>query len=384
MSQLQPLFTDEFADFPLKRALGQVIKRREAGSKVVGAYCSYAPVELIWAMGGVPAVLCAFSNTPIAKAEETLPTNLCPLIKSSFGFIELKSCPFFELTDAVVGETTCDGKKKMFELIEQHRPLYVMDLPQCPTNTGAVEYWKHSVTGFKSFLETKFDTTITDSALEESIRASNTKNRMVEEIFAFGAHQPSVITWQEMYEVATYAMVSTGSETIAKLQEIIRILTERREQGVFTSKENAKRVLISGCPIGGDVLKVLKVVDEEGATIVGLDNCTGLKPYTGRIEEGSGDPLMAIAKRYLEIPCACMTPNSGRTETLKKQVALLKPDLVIDLVLQSCHTYDVEAVKVESCVRNELGVNYLKVVTDFSAQDLGQLKTRIGAALEMS
>jgi benzoyl-CoA reductase/2-hydroxyglutaryl-CoA dehydratase subunit BcrC/BadD/HgdB len=383
MSQLTPLFQDEFADFPLKRALGQVVKRREAGAKVVGAYCSYAPVELIWAMGGVPAVLCAFSNTPIPKAEETLPVNLCPLIKSSFGFIELKACPFFELADAVVGETTCDGKKKMFELIDKHRPLYVMDLPQCPSNEGAVEYWKQSIAGFKQFLETRFTTSITTSALEESIVASNTKNRIVSEIFAFGAHTPSVVTWQELYEVATYAMVSTGSETIAKLQEIIAVLKERVENGIFTSGPKAKRVLITGCPIGGDVLKVLKVVDEEGASIVGLDNCTGLKPYTGEIEEGTGDPLLAIAKRYLKIPCACMTPNSGRTESLQKQVALLKPDLVIDLVLQSCHTYNVEAVKVESYVRNDLGVNYLKIVTDFSAQDLGQLKTRIGAALEM-
>ena len=384
MSELTPLFHDDFADFPLKRALAQVVKRREQGAKVVGAYCTYAPVELIWAMGGVPAVLCAFSNAPIAKAEETLPANLCPLIKSSFGFIELKTCPFFELTDAVVGETTCDGKKKMFELIEKHRPLYVMDLPQCPTNDGAVDYWKQSITGFKKFLEKSFDTVITSEALEESIVASNRKNRLVQEIFAFGAHRPSVITWQEMYEVATYAMSSNGSEAIGKLEEIVAMLEGRREHGTFTAKGDAKRVLITGCPVGGDVLKVLKLVDEEGATIVGLDSCTGLKPYAGRFEEGSGDPLLAIAKRYLEIPCACMTPNTGRMSNLRQQVALLKPDLVIDLVLQSCHTYNVEAVRVESLVRDDLGINYLKVVTDFSAQDIGQLKTRIGAALEMS
>lgn len=384
MNQPSPLFQDEFHDFPLKRALAQVIKKRESGSKVIGAYCSYAPVEVVWVMGGVPAVLCAFSNTPIAKAEETLPANLCPLIKSSFGFIELKTCPFFELTDAVVGETTCDGKKKMFELIEKYRPLYVMDLPQCPTNEGAVAYWRHSISGFKKFLEEKFDTTISNEALEISIKDCNKKNRLVENIFAFGACKPSVITWQELYEVSTFAMVSNGEETILKLQEIIAMLTERKEQGVYCSKENAKRVLITGCPVGGDVLKVLKIVDEEMASIVGLDSCTGIKPYVGAIEEGSDDPLMAIAKRYLQIPCACMTPNTGRFELLKQQVDALKPDLVIDLVLQSCHTYNVEAVKVESFVREELGINYLKVVTDFSQQDLGQLKTRIAAALEMS
>jgi benzoyl-CoA reductase/2-hydroxyglutaryl-CoA dehydratase subunit BcrC/BadD/HgdB len=384
MSPQSPLFNDEFQDFPLKRALAQVIKKREAGSKVVGAYCSYAPVEVVWAMGGVPAVLCAFSNTPIAKAEETLPANLCPLIKSSFGFIELKTCPFFELTDAVVGETTCDGKKKMFELIEKHRPLYVMDLPQCPTNEGAVAYWRHSVHGFKNFLEEKFDTTISDSALEGSIKDCNKKNRLVEKIYAFGACKPSVMTWQEMYDVSTFAMASNGEETIAKLQEIIAKLTERKEQRIFSSTETAKRVLITGCPIGGDVLKVLKLVDEEGASIVGLDSCTGLKPYVGAIEENSGDPLLAIAQRYLQIPCACMTPNTGRFDVLKNQVDSLKPDLVIDLVLQSCHTYNVEAVKVESYVRGDLGTNYLKVVTDFSQQDIGQLKTRIAAALEMN
>ncbi len=384
MSPQSPLFQDEFQDFPLKRALSQVIKKRDAGAKVVGAYCSYAPVEVIWAMGGVPAILCAFSNTPIAKAEETLPVNLCPLIKSSFGFIELKTCPFFELTDAVVGETTCDGKKKMFELIEKHRPLYVMDLPQCPTNKGAVTYWRHSVNGFKNFLEEKFSTTITNDALETSIADCNQKNRLVERIFAFGACNPSVITWQELYEVSTFAMVSNGEATISKLQEIIATLTQRIENKDFCSKDNAKRVLITGCPIGGDVLKVLKIVDEEGASIVVLDSCTGLKPFAGAIEEGSNDPLMAIAKRYLQIPCACMTPNTGRFEVLKQQVDALKPDLVIDLVLQSCHTYNVEAVKVESYVREDLGTNYLKVVTDFSQQDLGQLKTRIAAALEMN
>lgn len=384
MSASSSLFQDEFQDFPLKRALSQVVQKREAGAKVVGAYCSYAPVEVIWAMGGVPAILCAFSNTPVAKAEETLPANLCPLIKSSFGFIELKTCPFFELTDAVVGETTCDGKKKMFELIDRHRPLYVMDLPQCPTNEGAVTYWRHSVNGFKTFLEEQFDTTITSEALEASIRECNEKNRLVEEIFAFGACSPSVITWQEMYDVSTYAMVSNGAETVAKLQEIVALLTKRKEQRLFSSKEGAKRVLITGCPIGGDVLKVLKLVDEEGATIVGLDSCTGIKPYVGAIEEGSGDPLLAIARRYLQIPCACMTPNTGRFDVLKKQADSLKPDLVIDLVLQSCHTYNVEAVKVESFVRDDLGTNYLKVVTDFSQQDLRQLKTRIAAALEMN
>ncbi len=37
-----------------------------------------------------------------------------------------------------------------------------------------------------------------------------------------------------------------------------------------------------------------------------------------------------------------------------------------------------------TCVREDLGTNYLKVVTDFSQQDLGQHKTRIAAAFVMN
>ena len=121
-----------FQGAPRKRSLAYVQAKRSQGKKVVGAYCGYAPFELILAMDGVPAVLCAFANSTIEAAEAILPGNLCPLIKSSFGYIMLDTCPFFGISDAVVAETTCDGKKKMFELIADKKPMYVMDLPQMP------------------------------------------------------------------------------------------------------------------------------------------------------------------------------------------------------------------------------------------------------------
>jgi benzoyl-CoA reductase/2-hydroxyglutaryl-CoA dehydratase subunit BcrC/BadD/HgdB len=81
------------------------------------------------AMGLVPATLCAFSNGTIEAAETVLPANLCPLIKSSYGFIIKDTCPFFAISEAVIAETTCT-EKKMFELISEYRPTHVMDLPQ--------------------------------------------------------------------------------------------------------------------------------------------------------------------------------------------------------------------------------------------------------------
>ena len=94
--------------------LMRIKEAKENGTKVVGIYCTYCPQELVLAAGAIPVGLCGTSENPIAAAEETLPRNLCPLIKSSYGFAVTDTCPFFHFSDFIVGETTCDGKKKMF------------------------------------------------------------------------------------------------------------------------------------------------------------------------------------------------------------------------------------------------------------------------------
>jgi benzoyl-CoA reductase/2-hydroxyglutaryl-CoA dehydratase subunit BcrC/BadD/HgdB len=136
-----PLMNDGFDGEPAKRVLKYVQSHKERKNPIVGIYCGYAPIEVIQAMGIVPAVLCAFSKNPIPSAETVLPANLCPLIKSSYGFILEGTCPFFSVSEAVIAETTCDGKKKMFELISDIKPVFVMDLPQLPDEPEALHNW---------------------------------------------------------------------------------------------------------------------------------------------------------------------------------------------------------------------------------------------------
>ena len=105
------------------------VAAKAAGRPVVGILCEYTPRELIMAAGGVPVCLCGGSAKTIPAAEQHLPANLCPLIKSTYGYHVLRSNPFLEMADLVVGETTCDGKKKMYELMAETRPMYVLELP---------------------------------------------------------------------------------------------------------------------------------------------------------------------------------------------------------------------------------------------------------------
>ena len=379
----EPLMNDGLdADPPSKRALQYVQKKKDAGYPVAGIYCAYAPLEIIQAIGAVPALLCAFSKVPIETAEAVLPANLCPLIKSSYGFIQEGTCPFFSLSDAVIAETTCDGKKKMFELIAGIRPLHVMDLPQMPEEPEAKANWRQMIVKLKNFLEKTFDRTTTDEAIEETIQWSNKKNRLARKIFEYAAIHPPVISWKEIYDISFLAMPSTGQDVIPLLEEKLEILEKRKQKGEFFGTPDSPRVLVTGSPIGGDATKIFKVIEEAGGVVVAPDSCTGTKTFNGEIAENTGDPIGALAERYLKIPCACMTPNDGRMDALSQLIETYKPDVVIDFILQACHGYNVESYRVGNHVTENHGLAFMKVETDYSDSDIGQLKTRIEALFE--
>lgn len=350
---------------------------------MIGMYCGYAPVELVRAMGAVPVFLCAFSRNTIPAAEEVLPSNLCPLIKSSFGFIKTDSCPFYSLSDAIIGETTCDGKKKMFELIRHIKPTHIMDLPQLPDEAEALETWTAMVHKLKAFLENSFGREIAEELIEAEIRDTNRKNRLMNGFFNYATHAPSVISWREMYDVISLELVSNSEELKQLLSGIAMKLDERISNGKYFGNGNSPRILASGCPVGGDALKVFTVIEEAGGSVVAMEACSGMKGYSIEIEENTGDPVTALAKAYLKIPCSCMTPNQGRLDMLDRMIGRFRPDAVVDIILQACHSYNIESAKVGENIEKRHGLPFLKIETDYSQSDRGQIRTRVEALLEM-
>jgi benzoyl-CoA reductase/2-hydroxyglutaryl-CoA dehydratase subunit BcrC/BadD/HgdB len=379
---VEPLVNDGFAGEATKRSLAYLQKQREQGKNIVGIYCGYAPLEVIRAMGAAPAVLCAFANKTIEAAETVLPANLCPLIKSSYGFIKTDTCPFFAISEAVIAETTCDGKKKMFELISEVKPMYVMDLPQLPDEKEALDNWTVMIKKLKVFLETTFKREIDDNEVEKEIRATNEKNRLMNKIFDFAAFTPSPVSWIELYDLTYLGQASTTQDMLGILNDCVAKLEKRVAEGVYHGKKDSPRVLVTGCPVGGDATKVFKIIEEAGGVIVVLDSCTGMKPYTGVIPENTPDPYAAVASRYLELPCSCMTPNSRRLTELDKMIKRFKPDVVIDVVLHACHSYNIESHKIKEHVRGKYKMPFLKIETDYSQSDVEQIRTRVEALLE--
>ena len=375
-----PEVFEEFAE-QRKNSFLAVKQLKDKGVPVVGAYCTYFPQEIAHAMGAATVGLCSTSDETIAVAERDLPKNLCPLIKSSYGFAKTDKCPFFYFSDVVVGETTCDGKKKMYEYMSEFKDVFLMELPNSQSE-NALALWKAEIIRFKEYLEKKFDTAITEDDIREAIRKENKVRASLKKLYQVMRRDPAPITGHDLFKVLYGSTFKFDRSVIPEeVEELVEKIEKEYEAG--TMQEKKPRILVTGCPIGGATEKVIKAIEDNGGIVVTYENCTGAKSIDKPVDEENPDVYEALAKRYLNIGCSVMTPNPNRLTLLGELIDEYKVDGVVEMTLQACHTYNVESLAIRRFVNEKKGIPYLNVETDYSQADIGQLNTRITAFIEM-
>ena len=352
---------------------------KEQGKKIIGTFCSYTPVEIIYAAGAVSVGLCGKSEQGITEAEAHLPKTLCPLIKASYGMALTEQCPFFYFSDGILAETTCDGKKKMYELMNFLKPVHVMNLPQGRDQALALDSWTEEVKRAAKFLENLLNVKITEEKLHDAIVYRNRVRKAIVDLYEVAKLKPSPVSG---YEISTVAESADFHFTDDDLVSKIERTTKEFKQRIRSDGAGRPRVLITGCPNAGVRDKIIKRLEELGADYVCADNCAGPRTQKFMIDENS-EPYRAIAERYLKINCSVMTPNTARFDDIKALIQEYQADGVIEIVLHGCHTFAVEAYTTMNIVQNELALPYMRLDTDFSQSDSGQIETRLGAFIEM-
>ncbi|KNF08381.1 benzoyl-CoA reductase/2-hydroxyglutaryl-CoA dehydratase subunit, BcrC/BadD/HgdB [Gottschalkia purinilytica] len=374
-----------FNEFDEARQKGfiDVKELKEKGKNIVGTYCVFTPWEIILAADAIPISLCAMSDEPIPEAEKHLPRNLCPLIKSSYGFAITDTCPYFYFSDLIVGETTCDGKKKMYEYMNDIKPVHVMQLPQTTIGDDSYNLWRNEMVVLKERIEKEFNVEITDENLKQAIKARNEERRMLKKFYELGTLCPPPITGLEILKVLYGATFKTDkNEQNQTIDNMIKSVMEEYNNGVRKVSEDAPRILITGCPTGGATEKVIQIIEENGGAVVCFENCTGVKGNDTLVNEDI-DPIDALTDKYLNVACSCISPNDNRIELLDRLVDEYKVDGVVDIVLQACHTYNVETYRIKKFLNENKNIPYMSIETDYSKSDIGQLQTRISAFIEM-
>ena len=369
----EPTAQQYFAQM-IQNCLQHARAAKDAGRPIVGILCEFTPRELIMAAGGVPVCLCGGSAKTIAAAEQYLPANLCPLIKSTFGYHVQGNNPFLEMADLIVAETTCDGKKKMYELMAESRPMYVLELPQKADDPDALEHWVRELQKFRSFLEQRFQTEITQEALRNAIATMNRERALRRELAALMKADSPPLTGRQLLDFK-----SSISGLCEDFRQYERALAEYRSQQAGDSRV---RVLLTGVPTVHGAERVVQLLEDAGGLVVAAENCTGLNPIMEDVDLNAADPLQALAEKYFHLPCSVMTRNDRRLEFLRELAVQYRAQCIVDLIWQACLTYDVESHRIKRFAEQELDLPYLRIETDYSPSDSARIMVRIEALFE--
>jgi benzoyl-CoA reductase/2-hydroxyglutaryl-CoA dehydratase subunit BcrC/BadD/HgdB len=359
--------------------VAELIEARKNGKKFIGTFCIYVPDEIAMAGNAVPVALCGGTQFSIPYGEKMFPRDICPLIKSTFGMALSKTCPYGPIKDLGVGETTCDAKKKAWDAVN----FYVMEVPQKKAKID-VELWRQAVREFKDKVEELTGSTVESSRLAETIKIMNDKRRALQRLNDFRKQNPSPISGLDALVVTQAGLNDDPVRFTRHLNILNDELQVLADKGISPFSSKTKRIMIAGCPSVMGNWKLHALIEQAGGAVVVDETCTGLRYFRDIVDEKPADlsgQLNAIADRYIKIDCACFSPNNERIQAISEITKDYSVDGVIQYILQYCHGYNVEAIRVAEILKKE-NIPNVKIETDYSEEDMGQLRTRIDAFLE--
>ena len=361
----------------------ELIKAQEEGKKVFGTFCVYVPDELIFAANAIATGLCGGSQFWVPGGEKVLPTNTCPLIKASVGARLDRTCPFFRIADMYIGETTCDGKKKAWEILGEDVPVHVMDLPQMKREKD-IKAWAEEIKELKKVIEEFTGNKVTAESLSESIKLINNKRKALSRLYECRKADKVPISGRDALVISQIAFYDDPARFTQMTNKLCDELEQRIKDGVSVVKEGTKRILLTGTPLAVPNWKLHNIIETSGAVVVCEEMCTGTRYFENLVDETKttiDEQIDALANRYMVINCACFTPNTGRIDDIIRLAKEYKVDGVIDVNLKFCSLYDVEGYTVERALK-EACIPVMGIETDYTDNDAEQLRTRIGAFIE--
>lgn len=377
-----------FYDFVVSEIHGvrpaELVEHQKKNGKVFGTFCIYVPDEIIIAAGAIATGLCGGSQFWVPGGEKVLPKNVCPLIKASVGARIDRTCPFFRIADMYIGETTCDGKKKAWEILAGDVPMHVMDMAQMKRPEDIAK-WADEIRRLKDKVEEVTGNQVTFESLSAAVKLVNEKRKALARVYECRKSDNFPISGKDallMTQIAFYDDPARCAEMANKLADE---LEQRNRDGISVFPKGTKRILLSGTPLAIPNWKMHHIIETSGAAIVCEEMCTGTRYFENLVDETRttvDGQIEALAERYMKNNCACFTPNPGRIDDILRLAKEYRVDGVIDVNLKFCTLYDVERNSVERALK-QAGIPMLGIETDYTDADAEQIRTRVQAFLEM-
>lgn len=352
--------------------------------KYIGTYCIMVPDELIYALGYVPLRLCAGHQISALIGEELIPRDACPVVKSSAGFHAMRVLPMYEQCEIAVMPMTCEVKRKSAEVLSKYIPVVPMEIPMCKSNS-AYEETIRIMKGLVKTLEYHTGKKLSRKKLKEACEAINSAQRQAyllqQKLYA---PNPQIKGSEVMMAINSFCYTAPKKWEEATIQLIQSV--EAKEAAAKPVKRTKPRIFIAGSPISFPNYKVPLMLEDLGAQIVGDESClSGRLMYDPVVpcDYSTDGMIRALTARYISA-CTCPVFDNidDRLVSLKTRMDLSGAEGIIYHVLRGCVPYDFELAAVEAFAEKE-NIPILRIETDFSTEDMEQLKIRFEAFVEM-
>lgn len=352
-----------------------IVDCHQANKKVAISFCSHVPQEILESAGFCSLRLLHMDGVEDISGQ-SLPSNLCPLVKEVYSLCEGDA---LAEADVILAESSCDGKKKMYELLTRQDQLYYYQVPQGEDRTYVNPLIRSECRWLIRMLQQRFGAEVTDEKLRQASSMLNAERQSVMALMELQKQVPPTAWGCEVLEILE------KNRTIPDVQERTRANNNACEtllSRICPVPKNALRILVTGCPASGVYRKVVGAIEQNGGVVVCFENCEVIKSNHRHVDTSSNDIIGAIADCYQDTACAIMAPNDRRFALIAQLAQEYRIDGIVDLALQTCHAYTVERDKMRRFC-TQIGIPYLSVETGFSDADAGQIATRITAFLEM-
>ncbi len=358
---------------------------RPQGVPTVGTYCVQVPPELIYAAGAQPVKLCSGHYTAFSIGDDVVARDACPLVKAVAGFKHMGTMPLYEGCSLMVVPVTCDCKKKIAGVLQEVSPVHVMSVPANKEDDD-VERYVEELYRLADVLMQTTGRPITHASLADALNRTGRASYELSNFLRLRRTAPNILRGTHAMAVMNAASYLDAATWVDALGTLSDALERRSREGQFAARKELPRIMLTGSPIVFPNIKIPLLVEEAGGLVVADETCMGERGMSDPVVpvDASFDGLMrALAIRALR-PCPCPTfaDNSQRIYRLRRMVRDHQVEGVIYHVLRGCLVYDYEYRLVEEELER-LGVPVIRLESDYTDEDVEQLRIRTEAFVEM-
>jgi benzoyl-CoA reductase/2-hydroxyglutaryl-CoA dehydratase subunit BcrC/BadD/HgdB len=383
-------YFDEMANFFGKREQ-EIREAKEEGKKVIGYMCLFAPIELILAADAIPVRVNSGWYDTSKLGDRVVPVEVCPMVRSTIGAKMIGLSPYLELSDALISVLTCDGMTKLGEILSDYKSVWTMTLPRVKDAQQSVRLWNEEIKAIKGQIEALTGNKITRKKLKSAIELTQKATKAFRRLQELRKGNP-VIMGRDAMLVNQIFMWDDINRWTEKTEALCDELEKRAQQKIWACPPDTPRVMVTGTPMIWPDNWKLPTLIEEGTprgVLIADELCSSerlLYDPVGVDEWTMEDMLDAVGERYLMAStCPCFTSKDGNEDRINWLLNKIKEwniQGVIYYVVRGCILYAMEYTRIKK-VLDRINVPVYYLDTEYTREDVGQIKTRVEAFLEM-